>query len=348
MKVKRSDDLLVALDQMRQNEIEAGVEKVAPRKFFRGSEVGHCSNQINFKRRGTPVGEAGVSKSRFLEDGHLHQAVLSVELKKAGIKLIGEEEESQEKVIFKGGFFRIKAHKDGTVIIDGEKQLLEVKSVKEEKFKELMKTDDVSAYYDQIQIYMYLYEYTKCKLVVVDRNNSLRLEYEVLKDSERIKFLLNKLAKVERDLTNDITSSRDYPRTSKECGWCPYFEACWGTPKGKYWGGEKLEKAVEIEGKKEEKTWEIALDLYKKYHRLNSEAKMHKEESDQMMSILFKRFKATKIYGEGGSVSKSVSSRSIPDKTTIKELVLKGIIPSETIETVSLRYNVGKGEEVED
>ena len=345
MKVKRTDDLLVALDQMRQNEIEEGVGSIEPRNFFRGSEVGHCSNQINFRRRGTEVKERGVSNSRFLEDGHLHQAVLSGELKKAGIKVFGEEAESTEKIIHKGTTIKIKAHKDGTVVVDKEKMLLEVKSVKEEKFQEVLKTDDVSSYYDQIQVYMFLYDFENCRLVVVDRNNSLRLEYGIARDKERIKFLILKLVKVENDLKENKTSSRDHSRNSKECGWCPYYEKCWGVAKGRYTKGEATEKAVEIEGKKEEKAWTVAIDLYRKYLRLKKESTTHKEEADNLMEMLFAKFKATKIHGEGGSVSKSVGSKQIPDKGVIKELIIKGIIPVETKDTSSLRYNVGGGEE---
>lgn len=345
MKVKRSDDLTVALDRMRQEEAEEGIEKIEPRDYFRGSEVGHCSNQINFRRRGTPVSDRGVNKTRFLEDGHLHQAVLSAELRKAGIKLTGEEEESLETIRVGKTDITIKAHKDGTVKIDGEEYLLEVKSVKEAKFQELMKTNDVSAYYDQIQIYLYLYQYPVCKLIVVDRNSSLRLEYTIKYDDARVKFLLKKLAQIEKDLAADTVSSRDYPRTSKECGWCPYFEGCWGVQRGRYAHGEKMEKAIEIEGKKEVKAWEVGIDLYRKYSRLSQEAKQYKEEADGLMGMLFTKFKATKIHGEGGSVIKSISSKQVPDKTAIRELILKGSIPVETLETVSIRYNIGKEDE---
>lgn len=345
MKVQQTDDLLVSLDQMKQTKIEESVLETKPRDFFRGSEVGHCSNQINFRRRGTPTGEIGVSKARFLEDGHLHQAVLSGELRAAGIKVTGEEEESLEEINYKGITFTIRAHKDGTVRVGKEEQLLEVKSVKENRFQEILKTHDVSSYYDQIQMYMYLYQYKRCKLLIVDRNNSLRLEYTVSEDQERMKFLIRKLTQIEKDLRENKQSSRDYPRNSKECGWCPYFEKCWGVERGRYAKGEQQEKAVEVEGKKEVHTWEVAVDLYRKYSRLSKEAKTYKEEADSLMSILLTRFKATKLHGKGGSIVKSITVKQVPDKSTINDLIVKGEIPVETVESVSLRYNLEKEDE---
>lgn len=229
MKVKRSDDLTLALDRLRQNRIEEDTRKADSRDFFRGSEVGSCSNQINYRRRGVEVKEIGVDKARFLDDGHLHQATITAELRKAGIEVTGEEEESLETIIVgkKQVEITIKAHKDGTVRIDDEEYLLEVKSVKEMKFKDIIKTHDVAPYYDQIQVYLWLYGYRACKLLVINRNTSQQLEYTIQRDKERIKFLLTKLAKVEMDISRKETSTRDYLRTSRECGWCPYFKRCW-------------------------------------------------------------------------------------------------------------------------
>lgn len=347
MKAKRTDDLLIHLDKRKADDIEEATGKASARDFFRGSEVGHCSNQINFKRRGTEVKEIGVNKSRFLEDGHLHQAVLSAEFKKAGVEVIGEEEEAFRTLKWRGVTFKIKAHKDGSVRVGKEVQLLEVKSVKEEKFSEILKTGDVSSYYSQIQMYMYLWNYKRCKLIVVDRNNSLRQEFTIELDKEHLRDLMTKLAKIEEDLQNNRASSRDYPRTSKECGWCPYFEKCWGIPRGSRNYGERPEKAVEVEGDKALKSWNVAIDLYHKYKRLTKEAKTYKEEADALISILLTKFKATKLYGKGGSVSRIFNIKQVPDRATIQELIVKGAIPITTVETPVLRYSVGNGEEEE-
>ncbi len=346
MKVKRSDDLLVKLDHQRQTEIEENVEKIAPRNFFRGSEVGHCSRQIYLKRLGTPVGEIGANKSYFLDDGHLHQAVLSSEMKKAGIKVTGEEAESKKEIVWKGVSFTVTMHKDGTVRVGDEDELLEVKSVKEAKFQELLKTNDVSAYYDQIQMYLFGYSFRRCKLLIVDRNNSLRLEYTVLRDKERITQLLDKLALIEACLQNSKRPKCDYARNSKECGWCPYFGMCWGVEKGGYnHPKSKAEKAVEIEGKRELRLWETGVGLYKKYREAKAQAVQHKTEADALMGTLLTTFKATKVYGEGGSVTKSVGSRSIPDKAEINDCIIKGLIHVKTIEQVKLSYKLDNGEE---
>jgi len=346
LKVQRSDDLLVKLDQQRQSEIEENVEKITSRNFFRGSEVGHCSRQIYLKRLGTPVGEIGANKSYFLDDGHLHQAVLSGELKKAGIRVTGEEAEAKKEFVWKGVSFLVTMHKDGTVLVDGEEELLEVKSVKESTFQDRLKTDDVSMYYDQIQMYLFGYGYKRCKLIIVDRNNSLRLEYTILRDKERIRYIMDKLAKIEVALKKKVPATCDYARNSKECGWCPYFELCWGVKKGGYnHPKSKAEKAVEIDGKKELRLWESAVNNYKEYRRLKGEATQSKTEADALMAGLLQRFKATKIYGEGGSVTKSVGSRQIPDKAEVNDCIIKGLIHVKTIEQVKLTYKVGKEEE---
>jgi CRISPR/Cas system-associated exonuclease Cas4 (RecB family) len=347
MKVKRTDDLLVKLDQRKADEIEAATGLIAARDFFRGSEVGHCSNEINFRRRGTEVKEIGVNKARFLDDGHLHQAVLSTEMKKAGIKVFGEEAEKYVAITHKGVRFKIKCHKDGSVLVGKEEQLLEVKSVKEERFAEVLKTSDVSQYYDQIQMYLQLFKYTKCKLVVVDRNHSTRQEFTIFKDKERILFLYNKLARIEEDISKGKPSPRDHNRTSKECGWCPYFEQCWGIPRGHRQKGED-ERAVEVDGVKEQKAWDLAIDLYLKYARLKKEAKGYKTEADALMERLFKRFKATKLYGESGSVTRTLSNKQVPDKATIRELIIKGVIPFTFSNNPSIRYYVGNGEDEDD
>lgn len=339
MIVERTDVIMKALDQRADDIVEEKVLK--PRNYFRGSEVGHCSNQINFRRRGTEIPEMALVKSRFLDDGHLHQAVLSKEMKEAGIDVFGEEEEIKKKI----GNFTIIAHKDGSVkTAKGKATLLEVKSVKEERFQEILKTGDVSSYYAQIQMYMYLWNYSKCRLIVVDRNNSARQEFIIGFDEEFLNGLVEKLTQIENDIKKGVPSSRDYPRTSKECGWCPYYEECWGVKKS-YRDRKDEGKAVEVDGKNELRTWGVIHDLYLKSKRLEKEAEGYRQEADGLVEILFKKFKATKLHGPFGFISRSVSERQNADRATINELILKGVIPVTTNSVVSIRYTFKKEEE---
>lgn len=345
MKSKRTDTLLSRMDEAR---ISNNKFEYVPRNFFRGSEVGHCSNQINFRRRAVEIeSRDDFTKSRFLEDGHLHQAVLSAELKASGVRVTGEEAEAIKRVKVGSTIIKIKAHKDGTIKLNGEECLFEAKSLKTDNFMEIVRSGDIARFYDQIQMYLFLYKYDKCFLIIVDRNTSSHQEFTIRRDTERIRTILKKLGQIEKDIQNESPSSRDYPRNSRECGWCPYFKACWGVDKG-FRDRTHKGKTVEVEGRKESRLFERALELYLTYRQLKKETTEVKAEADEIMSILLKKFKATKLCGEGGYVIRNISPRSYPDRTTINELVARGTIPVRFVDQEKLSYKIDNEEEEDD
>ena len=228
------------------NEFLSGCEIAVKRQFtnvkeeaptIRLSAIGKCLKQQAF----TAIGEQGEEiqpRARFtFFFGDLVEEMIIFLAKLSGVNLHSE----QKEVVLD----KIKGHVDGIADIDGERYIVECKSMSDLSFKDFRDkgmTDDWG-YISQINAYMEALNINKAILVGVNKNtghlheqvfekddNVVAMIYsniqdlkEIQKNPEKINELEN-ISLVEETYRNKKTGNRILSIT---CSYCKYKNLCW-------------------------------------------------------------------------------------------------------------------------
>jgi len=207
--------------------IEAQEQEQELRPYLGGSQIGHsCERYLWFSFRWCFVAVFPARMMRLFNRGHREEACFIHELEKVGVKCYGD----QTEVVF--GHGHAKSHCDGMAlgIIEAPKteHLLEFKTMKESKFKEVMKkgVKNFSAtYYGQTQIYMLKLNLTRCMWGAVNKNDDsyywerIKLDTGFANDLDR---------KAERVILAEAPPKRLFPPTWFECKYCDARLVCTG------------------------------------------------------------------------------------------------------------------------
>ena len=182
-------------------------------KMERTFEIGHEFEKIIIKQ----LKDAGMEVFRVLEDG-------------TEVEHFGYKDEEQEEFI--GGFGHAKGHNDGRIrgVIEAPKtdHLLEIKTMKEEYFKKLVKQGLKKyhpIYYAQTQRYMREMKLTRTLFIALNKNTS---ELHI----ERIEFdkgFAEDLVRKEQSIImSDAMPERAYEEGFYKCGFCDQAGVCRG------------------------------------------------------------------------------------------------------------------------
>lgn len=181
--------------------LEALTFTTQPRKYIGVSQIGNpCERQLWRDRFQPIVEEYGYRKHDILERGHLEEPRIFAHLKKIDIEL------TQTQV--KAEYLSLKGHADA-IITDGrsgKKYILEIKTMKQESFKELEKNgakETHFTYWTQCQCYMGLLGIRQALLLV--RNKNTEKLYEEIIEFDDV-FFTHQLDKASR-----IASAKTMP-----------------------------------------------------------------------------------------------------------------------------------------
>jgi CRISPR/Cas system-associated exonuclease Cas4 (RecB family) len=159
--------------------------------------------------------------------------------KRAGI-LIGKEIRIGDKE------YRIRGKLDQLVLINDKLRIIELKSMKSEKFIMLTGKPHES-HYNQLQLYMwlmnkmfengdkrkifvlyrYLFPITEGSIVIENKNDQKVEEFSISYDKDRISLLLKKIKDMLRFIDENVMPPRIFDESSQECKWCDYRGICW-------------------------------------------------------------------------------------------------------------------------
>lgn len=226
--------------------LDSGHTEQLPRPYLGYSGLGHpCKRYLwlsfrwCFKKKITP------RLKRIFERGDLEEARVISDLKDIGCKvymideygdkreLFGHPGEKQEEIL--GLAHHIKGHTDGRVIgvpgAEKTEHLLEIKTMKEQKFKELLKAGKSAEgikkvfpiYYGQMQSYMGKTGLKRALFIATNKNTEERVYIRVKFDEDEFKHL--------EGIGTDILVSLIPPKrigdaTWFECKWCDGHSVC--------------------------------------------------------------------------------------------------------------------------
>jgi hypothetical protein len=147
----------VAKFVVEQIEEATGTRTEPPREYIGGSSIGHeCDANVAYGLRGYPV----EFKARFLRifdlGKHIEDVLVDI-LRRTDIIVYAVDPDTDGQWTWEDMGGHIKAHADGVLVIDGQRFLLECKSMKDSEFQKTKKRglkDTHPEYYEQCQMMM--------------------------------------------------------------------------------------------------------------------------------------------------------------------------------------------------
>ena len=222
------------------------------RIHFHGSDVGACPRQTYFKMiLGHTTKEVG-AKAAFLQDGHLHEAMMLRALStkfdiyqpknsdemRLTVPILTEPADVEKFVDDTSAFsllinlrtFLIIGHIDGWVVDGDTFHLLECKSVKDYTWKEVKEGKIKDEWYGQVQIYMLMLNIKRAYLLVKNRTTSemmqpIRIDF----DREWVIKKLRMLIQIYKCVNKGIEVPKPETRKATEsaCKFCEFHSRCY-------------------------------------------------------------------------------------------------------------------------
>jgi len=204
-----------------EKDMEDG-EIVEKRRNYLGmSGAGHsCARYLWYQFRWSYIAPICKRRQRIFDRGHMEEPRVLDDLKNCGYDV-----DSAQHTMF-GLADHIKGHCDGVITIAGEKCVLEIKTMKQEKFNVLLKNKMKQAspgYYGQAQVYMQALELKKCLFIVTNKNDEARY-YEIVDyDETQADFYSSRLQDI---LMTEVPPVKIGNADWYECKYCDAREVC--------------------------------------------------------------------------------------------------------------------------
>lgn len=194
-------------------------EPQASRNYLGASSCGDdCARKVWYSYH-QPIPITSAQVLRKFDVGHALEGCVYKWLTDDGFEIGGKQHE------FKDG--DVGGHCDGFVKVNGEWQLLEIKTSNEFYFKLFVK-DGIrsnSNYYAQVQIYMHKFKVKKCLFFVVNKNDQDLYEETVEYNEYDAVMYLERAKNI--TVTKEVPD-RHYPKkTFFKCVMCAYRQECW-------------------------------------------------------------------------------------------------------------------------
>ena len=204
------------------------------------SSLGHCARQLSYRANGIEGAGLDWRSMMVFDDGHMHHDQLRG-LIEAGLKKVNSSScfklTSQEKEVEYNG---VLGHIDGMlehsnllcVNPDHHSMLLEVKSMNDRGFSELVKTETVGFEYAcQVSGYLAALGLTEALILAKNKNTGEIAEFIYQRDDGMLQKRF--------DVIDKILEAKDAEEVEREygpnkhgnlpwqCGYCPYVNLCW-------------------------------------------------------------------------------------------------------------------------
>ena len=204
-----------------EKEMEDGIAYNLPREYLGMSNAGHqCARYMWYSFRWCFVEGITEQHQRIFDRGHIEEPRVYNDLKRAGYAITDNQTELQ------GFAGHCKGHCDGIITLNSKKHVLEIKTMKQEKFKTLVKDKVKKAnpgYWGQAQMYM-KYTGTEHALFIVTNKNNEQRYYEIVDyDENMAKFYEERIADV---ISTEVPPPKIGNADWFECKWCSAMEQC--------------------------------------------------------------------------------------------------------------------------
>jgi hypothetical protein len=150
--------------------------------------------------------------------------------KLAGISITGTGKDQIKVDLKVGDGVEISGHPDGIVEHEGERFLLEVKSMTSYGFSEFERGTINETYLCQVDSYMEALGLEKCVFVAINKESGVLGERILTKNKERVQFVRDNIQAVLKS-TKEELPKRPYTPNEKgfypwQCAYCPSYKTC--------------------------------------------------------------------------------------------------------------------------
>lgn len=197
------------------------------RSAFYFSDAGSCPRKIWFEWFPERF-ESDIPSSRLLrifDNGNKVHERITAYLEQAGIL-------KESEVSIRDNLLNLHGRCDNIVTINGEDQVIEVKSINLRTVKE-----PLPAHIDQLMLYLHYFGKDIGWLIYESKQTQELFEFKIEYDRERVKKLLSWFSKLKENVENLSTPKmpEDYSQGKYPCmygtEYCPYWKYCWGDKK---------------------------------------------------------------------------------------------------------------------
>lgn len=204
------------------------------RDHFHGSDWGRCVRAVWFERTiGKSQQECTGENAMFLNDGHLHEALLLKCIEMGGHIISDRDTRDGEimtidAVVVPGGMtFNVVTvgHTDGVM---DEEIVIECKAVKDWAWKNKFILGLIPpTYYGQVQYYLHAHKKERAFLIIKHRHTSEIIIFEIKASAAYITKRKLLLAGIEVAIKQRLAIAVPFPMPTDECRFCDWYNLCW-------------------------------------------------------------------------------------------------------------------------
>ena len=213
----------------------------ASKNAFHPSGISHpCKRNIYYQFFKIPRKPFTSKTLRILDAGNDMHDRYDRYAEKAGILLVSNMKIKDRKL-------QLSGKPDQIVLIDGKLRLIELKSMKKDKFDGLF-GNPFPHHYEQLQMYFWmlnnlwktgskrklfkqyghLFPLTEGSIIIECKDDQRQEEFNIPYDEVTALKLIEKAKEVAQLVKENKLPSRDFNQTSQECRYCDYNDVCWG------------------------------------------------------------------------------------------------------------------------
>ena len=187
--------------------------------YFYVTDAAACKRKVFYDfKKDIPKTDVDTSVLRkFVQGNSIHEKLVAI-LEKAGVV-------TAKEINIPANDYKIHGRVDAMLEINGEKIILEIKSIANYGFISLKEPKREHVY--QLQLYLFFFNIKKGYLLYESKDNQNLQQFEVRLNINTVKRALKNILAIEDYLKNDIIPPRDFLKNSWQCKSCPYKNHCW-------------------------------------------------------------------------------------------------------------------------
>ncbi len=218
------DNYLVTANELEQTQRAEARADQPPN--FHPSGIGYCARSLAMGMLNYPRQTPDAQSIRIFANGDSMHERYQKWFSDMGI-LVAEELPMKDPIM------RLSARLDAIIRVTDEGAagmlaIVELKSAKDKQFKRMLKEGPYTGYICQLQFYMHMTGIPRGVIFMENKDTQELTEWWYEYDQAMAAQLVEKAQMVVSCVDAQLLPEREYEKTSFECRFCDYAEACWG------------------------------------------------------------------------------------------------------------------------
>lgn len=189
--------------------------------YFYVTDAAACKRKVFYDfKKGIPKTDVDTSVLRkFVQGNSIHEKLVTI-LEKTGVV-------TAKEIDIPVNDYKIHGRIDALLEINGEKIILEIKSIANYGFISLKEPKREHVY--QLQLYLFFFNIKKGFLLYESKDNQNLIQFEMKLNINTVKRALKSILKIEEYIKNNEVPPRDFLKNSWQCKSCPYRDHCYSS-----------------------------------------------------------------------------------------------------------------------